>query len=672
MRRRVEITSSMRLVRYVVVFLVVGGVLCFGPFRSFGQMEHPTPENGSCSESPPDGFAWSPHEAWAWTKIRTGLSADFNECLKLPLDVKDVEYVDKRRNLSSSFLSTILTRKSFQKAIGHRGVHIVGAHFPDEIDLTDVSIEHPLVIVKSLFDSKVTMRRFVTSKSVSFDGSQFKKTLDMESVLIAGHLSMRRVGSNDVFLSSSKIGSRFTLTGSEFQGKLDMGSASIVGDLLMDTERSHFFWFLVAKWKKATFQKRVDLSGVSVGGVLDMTGASFNGTLSLRSASIGRDLIMRNHGFNIFDLLRFGPGLKTRGSEFLRDTEVRRPEFEASFRDVDLGGVNVGGVLDMTGSRFNGTVNLTSASVEGDLLVRSQARELPVVVRSAVSEDFGRTGFKKLEMNQAKIGGDLDARGTMVCEWDLTNAQIEHGLLLESTKWLLDWADDVDKGGKCQPKLTLRDTRVGTLQDTRDAWSESETFNLELNGFTYRRFGGGETEQLYERGHEWFLDWLEKDKTYSPQPYSHLARVLRADGLDNLADAILFAGRERERDSVGVGMFKWWRLSFLRWVYGYGYGWRSLWVLVWFAGLVVIGMVVLVLSREKDRNTAPEKNGIIVGFWDSACYSLDMVLPVIRLRDAHYSRVDLTTWARYYFSVHKILGYVLTFFLLAGLTGLAR
>ena len=52
-------------------------------------------------------------------------------------------------------------------------------------------------------------------------------------------------------------------------------------------------------------------------------------------------------------------------------------------------------------------------------------------------------------------------------------------------------------------------------------------------------------------------------------------------------------------------------------------------------------------------------------------YSFDMLLPIVRLRDQHYS-VDLEGWPRYYFYVHKIVGWALASFLVAGLSGLTK
>jgi hypothetical protein len=60
-------------------------------------------------------------------------------------------------------------------------------------------------------------------------------------------------------------------------------------------------------------------------------------------------------------------------------------------------------------------------------------------------------------------------------------------------------------------------------------------------------------------------------------------------------------------------------------------------------------------------------NGMPYGF----AYSFDMLLPLIKLRERHYS-IDLAGWPRYYFYFHKSIGFVLASFLVAGLAGLTK
>lgn len=61
-------------------------------------------------------------------------------------------------------------------------------------------------------------------------------------------------------------------------------------------------------------------------------------------------------------------------------------------------------------------------------------------------------------------------------------------------------------------------------------------------------------------------------------------------------------------------------------------------------------------------------NGMPWGF----SYSLDLLLPIIRLREYHYEKVNVKGWARYYFYLHQLMGYLLAYFLIAGLSGLTK
>ena len=75
-------------------------------------------------------------------------------------------------------------------------------------------------------------------------------------------------------------------------------------------------------------------------------------------------------------------------------------------------------------------------------------------------------------------------------------------------------------------------------------------------------------------------------------------------------------------------------------------------------------MMVLLLDKTH------QKNADIVGptgFW----FSLDYLLPVIRLNEAHFEDIDMSWYARIYFYIHQLLGYVLVFVVVAGLGDVA-
>ena len=298
-------------------------------------------------------------------------------------------------------------------------------------------------------------------------------------------------------------------------------------------------------------------------------------------------------------------------------------------------------------------------------------------VTSIASDLFMRNTLfnEPVDLESLSVGSNLDARGAKLIELDLEGARIKHALFLEpSSDKGIEWVGH-------PPKLTLRNAKVGIFRYSETATSEkAKQLDLELDGFKYdrlgpraiARFGARGKGMSYEESSEWFIEWLARDKSYSPQPYLHLAHVLRNAGHEEVADDILYANREKQRGLTETSWGRWLLLSALKFTIGYGYGWRYFRALGWVGGLVILGMIILLISLENDNVKAPKNNHIILSFRDSAFYSLDMLLPVIRLRERHYEKVDLVTWARYYFYFHKIIGYVLIFFVIAGLAGLAE
>jgi hypothetical protein len=91
---------------------------------------------------------------------------------------------------------------------------------------------------------------------------------------------------------------------------------------------------------------------------------------------------------------------------------------------------------------------------------------------------------------------------------------------------------------------------------------------------------------IARRGSQWFIDWLAKDEPYTPQPYQQCGQVLRNMGHPEMANAVLYAGRKRERKQAwrsGHRLRATW-LLLLECLVGYGYGQRLLWhPLAWVA-----------------------------------------------------------------------------------------
>jgi uncharacterized protein YjbI with pentapeptide repeats len=574
--------------------------------------------------------SWSDLEKWVWQEVGSGRTADINAKLGKPADPKKPADWGPERRLSARFLETLLLHDPWRSAIPRQAVRIVGALFDEPVNLVEVEIAHEFWLERSRFTSNVDFHRIRTRSLLSLDGSVFTGTLTMDSASIYGSLLMRE-GTDfaEVDLRGAKIGGQLDMTGTKVTGMLTMDSANIYGSLLIR--------------EGAEFAK-VDLRSAKIGGQLDITGAKVTGTLTMESTSIGGALFMREGAEFAEVILR---GAKIGGQLTLVRAKVTGMldmgaasiggsllmSEGAEFAEVILGGAKIGGQLALVSANVTGTLDMGSASISDDLFMS------------------GGQFLKPISLVFSKIGGSLDLRGAKVAGLDLTGARIDGELHLASGGWLPIWDDGA--------RMVLRNTRVGAVQDEPNSWPSF----LEVDGFL--GLGALAIRTLEEgRGWTWFVGWLARDEPYRRGPYHQAATQLREMGHPEMANDVLYARRERERaEAWRSSKRRWLGLSLLNWTVGYGYGhryFRSLW---WVAAFVALGTAVLHLAG------MPEE---LAGSWDRPVFfSLDLLLPIIQLHEPHYTIV-LDGFVKYYFAIHKLMGYVLASFLIAGLAGLTK
>ena len=509
--------------------------------------------------------------------------------------------------------------------------------FSGPILMTDALIGGSLDARETLQSRKVILERTTVKKDVYLSDSKFSLDVVMDSISIAGSLFMN----NDarftrVHLRRAKIGDDVYMGNAIFSSEVRMGSISIKGNLYM---RNSVF-------------ANIDLVGGDIGGIIAMEGSKVKGTLNMESV-IGSSHV------------------------YLANAEVG---------DINLNYSRISGRLATDGGKIQGPLTMHSSSISGSMSLRNTELDEIQMINVAVDEDLSLNGSKfakvfymdsssigtDLSLQNAvfatgayfiytKVGSSLDASGSVLRNVDLTGTRIEGELRLGSGTWTVKWEPDKQaRNVKSGPTILLRNATVRVLQDTRGSWPKS----VELEGFTYQYLGGrgvNVADLPQNRRAEWFIDWLARDTSYSPQPYRHLARVLRASGYDSMAEDILFASLERERkEELNPSQFRWWFLSALRIIIGYGHGLGHFLALAWAVAVVLAGTTVLRCWKEFDND------GSRLGFW----YSLDMLLPIVRLREQHYD-IETRREVRYYFYCHKVIGYVLMFFVIAGLSGLA-
>jgi hypothetical protein len=406
-------------------------------------------------------------------------------------------------------------------------------------------------------------------------------------------------------------------------------------------------------------EKGVNFIGLRSSYAVSLAGSNITGPFVMNEGHLGAQLSLL--GSNITG------GLLMNGGQVGGQLALGRLKITGPVRLEEL---QIGGSLDMDGAQF-GKVSLVNVHVGGQFnLVGSEVTDevniQGVQVSSTVHLSRGAKFNGPIEFIFSKVGQNVElAGGVFRQNVTISGTQIDGELRLgRSDIGRATWSPNL--------MLTLRNTSVGAIQDLPNSWPDK----LDLNGFTYRYLGGlsGPDYPMINRTPEWFEDWLRKQASYSPTPYQQLASVLRQQGRPDTADEVLYAGKERER--AQSSSLSYIGLTLNKWFIGYGYHlFRSVY---WVLGLVALGTLLLWLFGEgwrisrhyKGPPWGYEPHGLL-GLIYGLSYSFDLLLPIIRLREKHY-QIDLKHFVRYYFYFHKIMGYLLASFLIAGIAGLTK
>jgi hypothetical protein len=615
-------------------------------------------------------FAQTPYndpktaEGWAWQQIRNDDIADLAARIPPgsatscgPLDLEKPPPNNDCHVISAQFLVDALTDPKLQAQVGRHGFRLRNAQL-GPIDLSDVKVPFALWIDASRIDGKLDL-----------DDSQFEKLASFEGTKIAGGFHAERAKfdnivllrfkatvDGDVDLNAATIGSNLEMTDSSFAGKVNLGRAEIKGLSLL---------------RNATFGGDVTFRGATAGNNFEMDGSSFAGEVDFNSALIKGSLFLRDKATFGGDVDLGGAtvesALDMSGSSFAGKVILNRTEIKgglflrngATFGgDIDLGGTTVGSNVEMEGSSFAGTVELDGAQIKGGLYLWDATVAGLDLSRAEIGElDLPRLGWRcpRPEPPAGAPAKDVKADAEpSPMHWPLGN--LEQG-------WRKAQCDD----GAAAPNIDLRNTHVGALQDSSDAWPPV----IYLEGFHYDRLGSAGGEMHQRSSSEW-TEWIERNPSFSTQPYTQLSSVLLAAGDRGKAEAIQFAGREAERHHE-PDWLTWAWLTVLAGVAGYGIGLYTFFVLGWVLLLTAVGAVLLWLSPQARAHRFVWRLGA----------SLHRVLPVIELSKDYTDFFDglsqepiVPLWRKHvlqvYFAGHAIAGYVLGFFLIAAMGGLTQ
>jgi hypothetical protein len=553
---------------------------------------------------------WNDAEKWVWDHIRVGEIADFNASPRSRLDPKKSNGWSVDRQLRSAFLRQIFCDKKLFEKIPPEGARIIGAWFPDG-----------LLIPYGRLPGSIWLQQ-----------CRFEKPIDLSYQVIDGSLSLARS-----FVSAhSEDEPAIDVTGAQVGRELNLNCATVTGALTMvGLHVGETLFMRGTKEAPATFAA-VDLNAARIDGFLNLNGATVTGTLTMNSLQVGQSLFME--------------GTK---------------EAPATFAAVDLNAARIDGFLNLNGATVTGTLTMSGLHIRQALLMHG-TKEAPAT-------------FAAVDLNAARIDRQIDLVGTTV-NGALTMKGLHVGetLFMRGTKEAPATFAAVDlsaarvngwlsfPGATVSGTLTMYDAHASVLHDRNFVWPEQ----VKLDGFTYDRLIGIGEDVMHHsrRDSDWYIRWLEKDPTYSPQPYEQLAKVLQKSGEPEIAGDVLYAGRERARNEAqGLRLIG---MSLLKWTTGYGIGLRYFRCLWWVAGFTAIGCAVLYLDVIPRGAAVPRLVRSGLGFGDSFFYSLQKLIPFLEVEKL--DQVQLGRFARGYFYLHHLVGYVLALFIAAGLSGLTQ
>lgn len=605
---------------------------------------------------------WSAAEAWVWRQICAGQIADLE---------KGFPEAGASRGLSAGFITALFFDPRLKVLIPHTGINLAGGEIQGPLELDNAAPGFELLLERMRVSGDVDLHGFSTAENVSFanshflgsvnlDGASFGGNLNLDKIVVDGELRLLRASvGGSAELSDIRIGKNLDLERLSIAHNLTMRRAALPGVNLLgasikadfhmeDTTVADWAWLENLQVGSDLFMERArlartDLLGADIAGNLRMTGDQVSGPLNMRGIKVGQNLDMDKGRYKAVSLqdASVGYSLAFANSEITGPLTLAAARIghvlalgeNASFAEpVDLAYANVEGSVKITGSSLAKGLNLDGATIGQELSITKGTRIVG-----------------KLSMTFAKIGSNLDLTGGNFDSVDLTGTTIGSEIRLASH-------DYADIAWRPAAELVLRNVSAQALQDLPNAWPTT----LDLEGFTYQRLGGyreTDSNDVAARPAQTFIDWLAKQKQYSPQPYRTLSEVLKTAGFSDKAKEVLYAGYLRQwHESTGLDWF--WQA--MRWaIIGFGlYPQRSaIWILV----LVPLGAFIISYeSQVRMRN---------MRVIDRLIYSLDALLPFVTLRAEHNS-YDFQAWPKYYLYFHKVMGYVLIAFLLSAVTSL--
>lgn len=581
----------------------------------------------------PPSASWTPTEAWVWSQICTGYVADLTTLDAAPVRMRGPKPWPADRTLSAEFLYEMLTDPRYALGRISPGPMIIsGARFSDPVKIINADLTNELILDSSRFDG-----------GLDIEDSTSTKGLYLRHDVFGGPVIIKR-SSFQLFWLRTGWAPAMNISEDEFDSGVLIEAATIPGTLAITASKIGAGGLFVQSANG--IDNRIGpmtILGSTIDGSTDISNAHFAGEFDGGRTTFGNGLDIDNSSFAalaFFQDTDFVRSVDVSGSSFSNDLRFDTSKFESAlsleYDNICLTSASC--ELFMADADFGNKVTIAHTLINGDL----NADDASAASSFELLNDGNARYPLSIRMINANFARNLVISKTTLATLKLGNANIVGTFQL----------DLPDGFWTAASLLNLQGTDIGVLRN--DYWNWPSV--MYLDGMHFGLIGV-KLPNL-DRGciDGGWSHWLGGMAGYSPQPYQQLAKYLTDSGDGAAASCVLRTGETRS-----LGQMRPLRRA-IYWTYGKvaGFGYAPEQAFYFVALFVGIGMLVLRLTGQG------KKHGIPFGLF----YSLSQLVPLVTL-DKRFDDIELTGSARYYFYLHKIVGWVIVGFLTAALTSLS-
>jgi len=542
------------------------------------------------------------------------------------------------RTIHAEFLEWLCTDEIVSRSVSKQGIHIYAAKIEGILGFSYSSIPFPLLFQLCTFAQDISFKN-ARIPSLIFT-SCLTHSILADGVDVANNVLMNGGfhSTGQVLFRNARVGGDFRTDGANFDYAPAKSFNLQTGNALgCDRIKINGSLFLSQSAFPSAFHGEVGFASAWIGSNFECDGGSF-----------------RNPGKDKFAIR--ADRITVAGSMFLRN------KFSAEGA-VRLLNANIG-MLDCTRGSFLGN-GLTALNAEG-----ARIAEMAV-----------------LDSSRASSGGmqlrGLDAKDLSCLHGEFESVDLRHAKIHRVFRWK-------ELIGPEETDLDLRDATIGCIEDDHSSWPSFGFVHLE--GLSFEGFTNC-TRDIDVR-----LKWIERDVSQSPMIYKQLAGVYSKAGETRDSREALFQlekllHRKQQKAArlwfLKLFLYLWGQC--LKWTIGYGYKLER--AFFWMLILTTFGIVAsswgyreqMIVPTDKDAYVYFEANQEPPPSYqrfNSTMYSIEHSLPAINLGisgswTANPSiqlpgRATYCYKLRWWFWIQTLLGWGLSIFFIAGLTGLVK